>query len=567
MRKESIKNWLLRTIVLVLIPMVLLSIAIQTYSVYLLDRNAQQQTERTLELFAQSVTEDLNRMYLTLQTAFTYNTAISQLIVSEDEVTIYFSGNDLQLDMSKEILTHDLFDGMFMAAERDDGLIFLPADSGKGTYCSKEVHEYLMAIDPQKDLGRWNVVQMRGEPYLICVVQNGSAYAGAWMRVNNIVDQFAADTQFEELVVYTDEDQLLAGTKGVTDRFWQDWVNSRNDMSMIFSLHGNHYITAVYLVAPGIFLRIYIPEADAMQNVRWMRHALLGFLLFSVISVPILLNRMHRRLIAPVQMMAKAMEEIQLREGGEQLTLPNTTFRELEILETNFNQMKEQIHQLRIETYEQKIREQEIHMQYLSSQIQPHFFLNSLNIIFSFAQIKRFDLIQQMTLTLVRYFRYVFQNASGSVLLKEELEHVDDYLEIQALRYPGTFIYHKSVDKELMNIRILPFLLQTFMENSVKYVLNEEEENEINLDIHRMDEKYIRVQIWDTGSGFPAEILTSQQLDTERDSRHQIGLRNASQRLMIYYRGKANIHLYNREEGGACVELILPIDEQKGAEK
>ena len=101
------------------------------------------------------------------------------------------------------------------------------------------------------------------------------------------------------------------------------------------------------------------------------------------------------------------------------------------------------------------------------------------------------------------------------------------------------------------------------MENSIKYVLNEETENEIHLDIRRLDNQHIRIQIWDTGSGFPEDVLRGVP-DSMGESRYRIGIQNATQRMMIYYKKQAQIHLYNRPEGGACVELILPVTDGNG---
>lgn len=560
MKKRSLKNWLIRILAMVFVPMSILSILIQIYSIHLLRSNAHEQTERTLEMFAQSITSDIENMSLTLQTMFNYNLNVSQLVISDDEADLYFAGNELQLEMRKEILTHTLFDGIFIAVEREDGWIFLPGDAGKGTYCSGEIYQFIMEYNWEGDTSFCLVETFRGEPYLLYLIKSGSAYTGAWMRIGNIIDRFMVGENRTELTVYQESGELITGTEGITEKFWEDWQQASDRNNVVYQLDGKEYLANYCAVGSGLWLCMFTPESDIMENVIWVQRAITLFILFCLVSVPILLWQLRKRLIVPVQLMSREMDAVHLEK---QFTLPDHSFLELEILEGSFNRMKEQIRQLKIEAYEQKLHEQEIHMQYLSSQIQPHFFLNSLNIIFSFAQIKRYDLIQEMALTLVRYFRYVFQKTSGHVCLREELEHVDDYLRIQELRYPGTFVYVKSVDESLLDIQILPFLIQTFMENSIKYVLNEETENEIHLDIHRLDNQHIRIQIWDTGSGFPEDVLRGVP-DSMGESRYRIGIQNATQRMMIYYKKQAQIHLYNRPEGGACVELILPVTDGNG---
>ncbi len=100
-----------------------------------------------------------------------------------------------------------------------------------------------------------------------------------------------------------------------------------------------------------------------------------------------------------------------------------------------FNGMMEQIQELRIHVYEEQLNKQKAELQHLQLQINPHFFMNSLNIIYNLALVKNYALIQEMAISLVQYFRYMFRSNLTFLPLKDELQHIRNYIRIQELRF------------------------------------------------------------------------------------------------------------------------------------
>lgn len=236
--------------------------------------------------------------------------------------------------------------------------------------------------------------------------------------------------------------------------------------------------------------------------------------------------------------------------------------------------MVSQIKTLQEEIYERKILEQKTQLQYLQVQIRPRFFLNSLNIIFSFAEIHRYDLIQEMTLCLVKYFRYIFHQTTSFVILQEEKEHIDNYMKIQELRYPGLFSYQCNIDPSLMAAELPPLVLQTFIENSIKYNakdIDREQSVVVRLAVEKISEKekeFLKMVISDNGIGYPSDFLDAfigGDL-SPKDSTSRIGIYNVIQRLKLMYKDKAQVRLYNSLEGGAVSEIILPIKKRSEEE-
>jgi len=257
----------------------------------------------------------------------------------------------------------------------------------------------------------------------------------------------------------------------------------------------------------------------------------------------------------------------QFNEDSKPLDLKMNKIVELEYANKLFKNLLEQIRIFKIDIYEHEIEKQKIQLDYMKLQIKPHFFLNCLTNIHSMAQMQMFEEIQSMAISTSNYFRYIFQNGEDFVKLDDEIDHVRIYLEIQKHRYRDAFSYHINHGKDTEKMRIPPLVLQTFIENSVKYAVSRVNEVQIRLDVkvdRESGEEVTVIRISDTGPGFDADILerleSGQPLD-QTDGNH-IGIMNTIKRLEYLYRRKANVQFSNIESGGACVTIYLPYPTQ-----
>ncbi|HZG85799.1 sensor histidine kinase [Paenibacillus sp.] len=260
-----------------------------------------------------------------------------------------------------------------------------------------------------------------------------------------------------------------------------------------------------------------------------------------------------------------------LMNGGEPIDFENNKIIELEKANRQFIDLVKQIKAVKIDLYERELEKQRMQLNYMKLQIKPHFFLNCLTTIYSMAQMQMYAEIERMTLSISKYFRYIFQNDRDFVRLADDIEHVRTYLEIQRERYRNSFHYRIDIDPRAADALIPPLLLQTFIENSVKYAVSRDREVLVSLAVERRTEEagasVTIIRITDTGPGFPPPVLekltTGQPLDQSRGT--QIGIMNAVQRLHYLYAG-ADIRFTNLEGGGAGVTMILPDRTEDGTE-
>ncbi|WP_059049525.1 cache domain-containing sensor histidine kinase [Paenibacillus senegalimassiliensis] len=250
-------------------------------------------------------------------------------------------------------------------------------------------------------------------------------------------------------------------------------------------------------------------------------------------------------------------------EDGEPLEFESSKIVELERAGNQFVNLVSQIKKFKIDLYERELEKQRIQLDYMKLQIKPHFFLNCLTNIYSMAQMQMHEEIEQMALSTSKYFRYIFQNDGDFVRLGDEIEHVRIYLDIQKHRYQNALAYHIEQADELVDTPIPPLVLQTFVENAVKYAVSRVSEVQINLFVRANEgegKKRMTIGITDTGPGFPPDILhdLQQGLPLDQSAGTHIGIMNTLQRLNSLYHGLADVSFSNGRNGGACVTLSLP---------
>ena len=225
--------------------------------------------------------------------------------------------------------------------------------------------------------------------------------------------------------------------------------------------------------------------------------------------------------------------------------------------------LRPMIHGLQKEIYEGEIKKQMMDMEYLKLQIEPHFYLNCLNFIYNMIDLSQYAQAAAMASMTANYMRYLFNHSRELVFIWEELEHVRHYMDIQKLRFEGAFDYYIEQEPETRDVKILPLLIQTFVENCIKYAMNLDSKLCLTVTVfsEEMDGKaYINICIMDNGPGFSGELL--EQLEDKGayvagESTH-VGIANALKRLRYTYKDEVSINFYNGPVKGAVVDIHIP---------
>ncbi len=248
---------------------------------------------------------------------------------------------------------------------------------------------------------------------------------------------------------------------------------------------------------------------------------------------------------------------------------------EIETLAHSFNDMAEKIQTLITKTKEDEQRMRWLDLRLLQEQINPHFLYNTLNTISSIASLSDIEEIAKISDNLSSMFQY---NIKGDdiVPVKRELQHVKNYLEIQAIRFPDKYRFSYEISPEIEQEKMLKFLLQPLVENSLQHAFHKMKRvNTVSI-IASEDGDDIVFRILDNGVGMSREQeerLNQElaQTDTGTLVNHVdkgIGLRNVNVRIKNLYGKNYGIQVKSQEGSYTEIQIrIRKLEKEEGEEK
>lgn len=180
----------------------------------------------------------------------------------------------------------------------------------------------------------------------------------------------------------------------------------------------------------------------------------------------------------------------------------------------------------------------------LQFQVNPHFLFNALNTI-SWVCREDPEEARKLLLTLADYFRYNLNYDAYMVPLREEVEHVKDYLQIEKARFEEKLQVTYDVP-EHMEIMVPTLILQPIVENAVRYGIDRSGCRYVYIGIKEEKDAYV-TQISDHGKGFPQEVLEKLKKDEPVGS--SIGLQNVHKRMKSAYGEEHGIQIYSTPQG------------------
>ncbi|MDO4272984.1 MAG: sensor histidine kinase [Eubacteriales bacterium] len=224
-----------------------------------------------------------------------------------------------------------------------------------------------------------------------------------------------------------------------------------------------------------------------------------------------------------------------------------------------FNCMLMQInHSFAKERADQK-RKAEMEYQILQAQINPHFLYNTLDSIKWLAVMQGVDNIGEMSTALINLLQYNLGKAEGETILRDELESVRNYIIIQKYRYSDIFEFTTDIDERAAQYRVLRFILQPLVENSIIHGFSEGRENyRIHITAKIYDNK-LHIKVIDNGTGMDQESTVKLNCSQKQGTRFsKIGVNNVRERLKLYFGDEASLIFDSEPNVATIAEIILP---------
>lgn len=300
------------------------------------------------------------------------------------------------------------------------------------------------------------------------------------------------------------------------------------------------------------------PVSDLTTDTYEMKIFFIFILIFAIFLLSFVNMYVSSKIANPIKNLENSVKELEV--GMENITIPISGSNELQHLGTAIEAMVNQMQDLMKNIVKEQEAKRKSELNALQAQINPHFLYNTLDSIIWMIENNKYEAAIIMVTSLARLFRISISKGKNTITLKDEIDHVKNYLTIQSMRYKNKFIYEIEAEEEVLNLATIKLIIQPLVENAIYHSMEfMDDDGEIFIKAYKQQgELYIDVS--DNGMGMPeekAEELLKE--DYEGKSKGSgIGLKNVNDRIKLYFGEKYGITIFSVLDEGTLIRIYMP---------
>ena len=325
------------------------------------------------------------------------------------------------------------------------------------------------------------------------------------------------------------------------------------------------YVNSMPLDVRGWYLVELIPSVKMNHGritLLWQMAAMLTPVVALILFLTLMMSRRFSRTIVD---MADAVTRYS--DGDVHARLTVTSGDVVGQLQHRINQLFERMNKLMDERYELGQQAKHADLNALQSQINPHFLYNTLDMLYWMAKGGEHEDLPRIIMSLSGFYRKSLAKGYDVMTVRDEIEHVRYYIDIQNKRYNDVIQVGWDIDESLLDRPIMKLLLQPIVENAILHGLIKSERKGGTLSIGmRRNGELMTITINDNGTGMSwqqiQDLMSGTSLAREQNSCHGYGVGNVQHRIRIFY-GEAYGLRYESTPGvGTTVFIELPLDQE-----
>lgn len=338
------------------------------------------------------------------------------------------------------------------------------------------------------------------------------------------------------------------------------------------TLNNNNQIICYPYNLYGLSIIYEIPYTILFRDIYALKKMIIAVLIVAIALALIISLFWIYEITKPLTVLMSAMHN--MGKGNIGFRVKEYEHSDLGILFQQFNSMSSNIKGLMEENQSIQEERHRLALQNLQNQINPHFLYNTLNTIKWMAIVSKAENVSSCITALGNILKPIYQNTDINWTLKDELEYLKNYICIMNYRMGNTIEFKQDTDSDIMNCKIPKFILQPIVENSINHSDPcQDGKNAISL-TGSMKEDLITIQISDSGTGIPGDILLQLQTHlnagvsgmepVNKSSGVQgicIGILNTNKRIKLQFGQEFGLSITSKEGFGTTVTLLIAYQE------
>lgn len=231
------------------------------------------------------------------------------------------------------------------------------------------------------------------------------------------------------------------------------------------------------------------------------------------------------------------------------ITLVITSY---EILRARLEEKITRLKEVELENERLKRFELEARFNSLQAKLNPHFLFNTLNSTAALVYEDR-KKAEKNIIRLSELYRKVLSISNKTfITVEEEIELIEDYLELEKMRFDKSLTYEINCSPDIRIIKIPGLIIEPLVENSIKHNLGRQHQP-LHIEIKiRMENSRLYITVTDNGYGFDVE-----------KAGNGFGIYSIQERLKLIYENEYRLNISSGEKKGTIVEIDIPIEDKK----
>lgn len=289
--------------------------------------------------------------------------------------------------------------------------------------------------------------------------------------------------------------------------------------------------------------------------------AILGIIISFVLS-----RIFSKRFYTPIEKITKDIDKIGKGDYSARIDISDEPRDEMMILSENINQMAATLEDNTKRLVERERELGNANIKMMQAQLNPHFIYNTLDTIKWMGKVNDVPEVATISSGLAKILRTSI-NSQQIVTLREEIELVESYVEIQKIRFDDKFEFVVDVPEELMGAKIPKLILQPVIENCIVHGFEERDNGKILISAMRT-EKELFLSVRDDGCGIDESELAKlnefnppvNELKDEKSGSH-IGVYNVHAIIRLHYGKDFGLKIESKVSRGTTVSYNIPYNE------
>ncbi|MFD0694009.1 sensor histidine kinase [Paenibacillus sp. GCM10027628] len=325
----------------------------------------------------------------------------------------------------------------------------------------------------------------------------------------------------------------------------------------------------------GAYLLNVVSLKEPVTQIQKTRNLFILAAVVLIALVSIITYFLQSLILKKLHILRDSMKKV--RRGDLNVQIDMDAGGEVGELAHHFRQMLKKMNELIVEAVNKQAATKEAELNSLKNQIDAHFLYNTLENLKMLAEVEAQYTISDALTSLGALMRYSLKWANDHVRLKDEIQHIQNYIAIMNIRYDDKLALKLDIPEGYQEQEVLKMSLQPLVENAVKHGMNTDRARREGIVIliraSRRDVAMI-IEVTDDGAGMSREKLGElhekigmedalfyAKYGSKSTGEHEgngIGLRNVTQRIKMYYGNEYGIHVESEEGAYTRVRMKLP---------